>query len=75
MGYIEVFTMDENGTGWKDLSELSLDEQIAVEVEVALALNNMSKVSLACVTCHIPIPSGMGHCYCDKHVPAKYKMS
>lgn len=75
MGYIEIFTMDENGAGWKDLSTLTVDERIAVEVEVGLALAGLTPIQLACVVCHVNIPSGMGHSYCDTHVPAKYKMS
>ena len=70
MGYIEIFSMDENGAGWKDLSELTADERVSLEVDVDLALLGLNgEIGLLCFTCLKPIPSGMGHSFCEQHKP------
>jgi hypothetical protein len=42
----------------------------SIEIELALSMGNYT---LACVVCLVPIPSGLGHCYCEMHKPAKYR--
>lgn len=69
MGFIEIFTADENGAGWKNLDELTEDEKLSLEVDVDLALAGFEEVKLLCVVCLVPIQSGLGHCYCEKHLP------
>ena len=69
MGFIEIFTADENGAGWKNLDELTQDEKLSLEVDVDLALAGFEKVQLLCVECLAPIESGLGHCYCPRHLP------
>ena len=39
-----------------------------IELELALAQGNYS---LACVVCLVPVPSGRGHSYCDRHLPQR----
>lgn len=65
MGYVEVFQMDNEGAGWVSLDELSIGDKI--ELELALATN--APTQLLCVVCLVPIASGQGHCYCDRHKP------
>lgn len=67
MGFIQIFTADENGAGWKDLSELSFDERVSLEVDVDLATLGFEKVQLLCVVCLAPVQSGLGHSFCPRH--------
>lgn len=67
MGYIEIFSADENGAGWKNLDDLTFDERLSLEVDVDLALNGFAEIKLLCVVCFVPIASGQGHCYCPRH--------
>jgi hypothetical protein len=69
MGFIEIITIDEDGVTKKNFDELTEDEKLSLEVDVDLALNGFEKVQLLCVVCLVPIQSGLGHCYCDKHLP------
>lgn len=62
MGYIEIFKMDENGSGWENLDELSF----ADKVELELSLSTAPKVQSLCVECLTPIPSGTGN-RCETH--------
>jgi len=39
---------------------------IGDEIETVLALQS-GNFTLACVVCLVPVPSGRGHSYCDKH--------
>lgn len=67
MGFIEVFVMNESGAGWKDLSELTTDERISLEVEVDLSLAGFSDpVQMLCYVCLTAIPSGTGNA-CERH--------
>ena len=68
MGKMEVFQMDSEGAGWTPIEELSVGDK--VELELAIV---SGKVQLLCVSCGVPVPSGMGHSYCERHKPkAKY---
>lgn len=67
MGYIEIFSADENGAGWKNLNDLTFDERLSLEVDVDLALNGFEKVQLLCVVCLAPVQAGLGHSYCPRH--------
>ena len=69
MGYIEIISFDENGVTKKNFDELTPDEKLSLEVDVDLALNGFEKIQLLCFTCFIPIPSGLGHSFCEKHKP------
>lgn len=69
MGYIEIFTADESGAGWKNLEDLTFDERLSLEVDTDLATLGFEKVQLLCVVCLTEIESGLGHCYCPKHLP------
>lgn len=68
MGYLNFIELNENGVTTKDISEISIGD----EIETLMALEQKS-YTLACVSCFKPIPSGMGHSYCETHVPEKYK--
>lgn len=68
MGYLEMITFDENGVTRTPVSEISIGD----EIETLMALKQ-GAYTLACVDCFKPIPSGMGHSYCERHVPDKYK--
>ena len=69
MGFVEIISFDENGVTKKNLNELSFDERLSLEVDVDLALAGLEKTQLLCVTCYKPIPSGLGHSYCETHKP------
>lgn len=66
MGYIEIFTADENGAGWKNLNELTADERLSLEVDVDLALAGFEPVQILCYVCLTAIPSGTGNA-CERH--------
>jgi hypothetical protein len=66
MGYLEMFEMNENGAGWVSFESVSFADK--VELQLGLDTNNYT---LACVVCLVPIKSGMGHSYCDRHNPRK----
>lgn len=34
MGYIEIFTINENGAGWTDLSNLTPAEKLDLEIKL-----------------------------------------
>lgn len=68
MGYLQFIDLNADGVTVKDVSEISIGD----EIETLMALEQKA-YTLACVTCFKPIPSGMGHSYCATHVPAKYK--
>jgi hypothetical protein len=67
MGFIQITTVSENGVTTKDLSELTADERLSLEVDVDLALNGLEEVKLLCVVCLAPVQVGLGHCYCPRH--------
>lgn len=69
MGFIQIFSMDENGAGWKDLTELTADERLSLEVDVDLATMGLEEVKLLCVVCLAPVQSGLGHSFCPRHLP------
>jgi hypothetical protein len=62
MGYIEIFSADENGAGWKNLDQISF----ADKVELELALSTPNAVQVACVVCYTVIPNGTGN-KCQTH--------
>ena len=45
---------------------------IGDEIETVLALQS-GNYYLACVVCLTPVQSGLGHCYCPRHIPAKHR--
>lgn len=63
MGYIEIFSIDENGAGWKNLNELSDSEKLDLELGILF-----DDVKILCVNCLVEIPKGSGS-YCVKHTP------
>jgi hypothetical protein len=69
MGYCEIFQMTPDGAGWTNLDDLSIGDK----VELELALMTEPKVQLLCVVCLVPVPSGMGHSYCETHKPKKWR--
>lgn len=69
MGYIEIISFDENGVTKKNFDELTADEKLSLEVDLDLATVGLEKIQLLCVVCYVPIASGLGHCYCEKHKP------
>ena len=73
MGFVTITTFDENGVTTKDLSELTFDERLSLEVDVDLATAGLEPVQLLCVVCLTAIPSGLGHCYCPRHTPERYR--
>lgn len=64
MGYLTFTEITADGVTTKDISEISIGD----EIETLMALK-AGAFTLACVVCLVPIPSGMGHCYCEKHKP------
>ena len=68
MGYLEMITINEDGVTRTPVSEISIGD----EIETIMALEQ-GAYTLCCVDCFKPIPSGMGHSYCETHVPDKYK--
>lgn len=64
MGYCEMISIDENGVTVTPISEISIGD----EIETLMALEQKA-YTLCCVVCFVPIPSGMGHCYCERHKP------
>lgn len=64
MGYLEVFEMNESGAGWVDVNDLPIGDVMAIEIE--LATNPKPVATLLCAMCLTPIPSGMGHSFCNK---------
>jgi len=63
MGYLEVFEMNSNGAGWVDVNELPIGDVMELEIELA---TSAPAVQLLCVSCLVPIPSGMGHSFCNR---------
>jgi hypothetical protein len=63
MGYLEIFEMNENGAGWVNVNDLPLGEVMAIEIELA---TQPTTAQLLCAMCLTPIPSGMGHSFCDR---------
>lgn len=57
--------MDETGVSTRDLSELSKDE--LMDIELALITHDPQDNTLLCITCHKPFPGGVGSSYCEKH--------
>lgn len=62
MGFIKITTISESGVTTKDLSELTKDERLDLELDI---LTN-AKVTLLCNKCYKPIPVGTGNA-CDIH--------
>lgn len=56
MADLEIFSMDENGAGWKKFDELSADEKL--ELELALLVGD---VKINCVVCFSEIEKGTGN--------------
>lgn len=69
MGFVSITSINADGVTTKDLSELTDSERLDIELD--LFLN--AKVTLLCVTCKTPIESGLGHCYCPRHTPERYR--
>lgn len=69
MGYIEIISLDNDGVTVKRLEELTADERLSLEVEVDLVELGFEESGLLCFECLKPIPSGLGHSYCDAHKP------
>ena len=70
MGYIEIISLDDDGVTIKNFDELTTDEKIEIDVEVSLQSAGLAKrTGLLCFTCLVPIPSGMGHSFCEQHKP------
>lgn len=63
MGYLEVFEMNSNGAGWVDVNELPIGDVMELEIELA---TSTPTVQLLCAMCLVPIPSGMGHSFCNR---------
>jgi len=64
MGYLTFTEITPEGVTTKDVSEISIGDEI--ETLMALEAGNFS---LACVVCLTPVQSGLGHSYCPKHKP------
>jgi hypothetical protein len=67
VGYLDVFIVDENGAGWKSISDLTAKERDELAVDVMLAEMNLQPAQLLCFTCLAPIPDGTGSSFCDTH--------
>lgn len=65
MGYIKIISMDATGVSTRDLSELSKDE--LVDLELALMTRDPKDNTLLCITCHKPFAGGVGSSYCENH--------
>lgn len=61
MGYIEIFTADENGAGWKNFDELNEDEKISLAVDVMLAEEKLVETKILCAFCLVEIEKGTGN--------------
>lgn len=68
MGYLTFTEITPEGVTTKDVSEISIGD----EIETLMALEAKA-FTLACVVCLTPVQSGLGHSYCPRHTPAKYK--
>ena len=68
MGYLKMIELNENGVTTKDVSEISIGD----EIETLMALEQKA-YTIACVVCFTPVQSGLGHSYCPRHTPEKYK--
>jgi hypothetical protein len=60
MGYLEFTEITADGVTTKDISEISIGD----EIEILFAL---PQATLACVVCLAPVQSGLGHSYCPRH--------
>ena len=60
MGYLEFTEITADGVTTKDISEISIGD----EIETLFAL---PQATLACVVCLAPVQSGLGHSYCPRH--------
>lgn len=62
MSDLEIFEMNSEGAGWVPLS---LADKVSIEIDLA----TKAEVKLLCITCSVPVPDGMGHSYCERHLP------
>lgn len=56
MADLEIFSMDENGAGWKKLSDLTQNEKL--DLEIGLLFDD---VKINCVVCFSEIEKGTGN--------------
>ena len=63
MGYIEIFEMDENGAGWKNLDDLSFSDK----VELELAVTTSNQITACCFTCLKVITDLSNGYFCEEH--------
>jgi hypothetical protein len=62
MGYLTFTEITADGATTKDISEISIGD----EIETHLALE-AGAFTLACVVCLTPVQSGLGHSFCPRH--------
>jgi hypothetical protein len=60
MGYLEFTEITADGVTTKDISEISIGD----EIEILFAL---PQATLACFVCLAPVQSGLGHSFCPRH--------
>jgi hypothetical protein len=68
MGYVEFIEIEQDGVTIKDISEISVGD----EVETFMGLSS-GNFKLVCVVCFAPVEVGLGHSYCNKHTPSSYR--
>lgn len=62
MGYLTFTDITPEGVTTKDISEISIGD----EIETLMALDAKA-FTLACVVCLAPVQSGLGHSFCPRH--------
>ena len=62
MGYLTFTDITADGVTTKDISEISIGD----EIETLMALE-AGAFTLACVVCLTPVQSGLGHSFCPRH--------
>jgi hypothetical protein len=63
MGYLTFTEITPEGVTTKDISEISIGD----EIETLMALDTRA-FTLACVVCLTPVQSGLGHSFCPRHL-------
>lgn len=46
MGYVEIFRMNEDGAGWADLKDTTLDERLDLELALEIAGSPVTRLIL-----------------------------
>jgi hypothetical protein len=54
MSNLEIFRLDEQGSGWVSLEDATTSELIDLEWAIA----NKAKSTMLCFVCHVEIPRG-----------------